>query len=77
MPSAGVWSFTVRDPLPQIPIPLGAGDADVMLDLRGCLDRAYKEGRYEEEIDYGQPASPPLSSADSAWAHRLICGDSG
>lgn len=71
-PSAGVWDFGVRDPIPPIPIPLDPTDAPVMLDLKPLLDRAYDAGRYAREIDYTQPPIPPLSGPDAAWAADLL-----
>jgi hypothetical protein len=62
----------VRDRLPLIPVPLGSNEADVMLDLRRCLDRAYTEGRYNEEVDYMQQPEPRLSAADAEWAKGLL-----
>jgi hypothetical protein len=62
----------VRDPLPTIPVPLQAPEPDVSLNLRDCLDRAYLEGRYAEELNYHHPADPPLRPADAAWAAQLV-----
>ncbi len=74
LPSAGVWPFSVRDPLPTIPIPLDPEDPDVMLSLRPCLDRAYDESAYERQIDYTVPAEPPLREPDATWARQLLAG---
>jgi Protein of unknown function (DUF4058) len=72
MPAAGVWSFTVRDPIPIIPIPLSPADSDVPLDLRPCLDWAYHQGKYWKEVDYSRPPDPSLSEADAVWAKTLL-----
>ncbi len=72
MPRGEVWFFGVRDELPKIPIPLLPGSPECTLCLRECLDRAFEEGRYDEDIDYHQPAIPPLSPADAEWAKQLI-----
>lgn len=71
-PSAGLWAFSVREVLPTVPVPLDAGIAPVMLDLRVCLDRTYDEAGYERGIDYGQPPEPPLTEADAAWAVGIL-----
>ena len=76
MPNAEIWPFRVRDPIPVIPIPLGPQEADVPLNLRPCLEWAYEQGRYGEEVDYAQPPVPPLSEADAAWAKELLAGHS-
>lgn len=71
-PKAGMWSFSVRDPLPKIPIPISPSVPDVELALRPCLERAYTEGCYDREIDYAQDPHPPLLEADAAWARELV-----
>ncbi|MFO0810916.1 MAG: DUF4058 family protein [Gemmataceae bacterium] len=69
-PHVGVWSFTVRDPLPVVPVPLGGADPAVRIDLRVCLDRAYDDARYR--IDYDRPPTPRLRKPDAAWARDLL-----
>ncbi len=71
-PNADAWFFSVRDPFPIVPVPLLPGDTECSLNLRDCLDRAFEEGRYAEELSYGSPPQPPLSSADSDWANALL-----
>jgi hypothetical protein len=71
-PDAAVWPLTVRDPLPAIPIPLDPAVVPVMLDLRPCLDRAYDEGRLDEDIDYSRPPAPPLTESDAVWSRKLL-----
>ncbi|HVS40225.1 MAG TPA: DUF4058 family protein, partial [Gemmataceae bacterium] len=71
-PRAGVWPFTVRDPLPEIPIPLNPETEPPHVPLRPSLDRAYDEAGYEREIDYAQPSTPPLGPTDAAWAAELL-----
>jgi len=72
MPHAEIWPFTVRDPIPTIAVPLGPDDADFALNLRPCLEWAYEQGRYGEEVDYTQPPDPPLSPGDGQWARELL-----
>jgi hypothetical protein len=71
-PQAGFWPFSVRDPLPLVPIPLDPDSEPVLLDLRSCLDRAYDGGRYDGEIDYRHPPNPPLDEPDATWARELL-----
>ncbi len=72
-PDAGYWPLTIRDALPTIPIPLDPGVADVRIGLQGCLERSLEQGRYEEEIDYTQPAPPPeMNEADREWMRERI-----
>jgi hypothetical protein len=71
-PQAGLWHLSVRDLLPPIPVPLNPDDEPVGLALRPCLDRAYDEGRFGDEIDYTQPPDPPLREPDATWARELL-----
>ena len=71
-PTAGVWPISIRESLPEIPIPLNPPDAEAQLFLQKCFNRAYDEGRYHLEIDYSQPPSPPLAEPDAAWARDLL-----
>jgi hypothetical protein len=55
-----------------VPIPLRAGDDDVILELQTVLDDTYDRAGYDLEIDYGKDAVPPLSPEWNAWADRLL-----
>jgi hypothetical protein len=72
LPQAGKWEFSVRDPLPRIPIPLLAADGDIAVELRKCLERTYDEAQYHREIDYTQPPPTPLRESVVAWARELL-----
>lgn len=74
LPQASYWGLSVRDPLPDLPVPLDAGQAEVQLSLKNCFDRAYDEGRYSQKLTYSVPPTPPLLEADAAWAHALLAG---
>lgn len=69
-PRSKVYAWTVRDPLPSIPIPLKQPDADVTLDLGVHVATAYDRGRYARTIDYAIPPSNVKKAADRAWAER-------
>ena len=69
-PRVEVWPIVLRDPLPTIPVPLNAGDADVTLDIRSAIDRVYDDGGYAKRIYLHDP-DPPLEEEDAAWAERL------
>ncbi|MBY0523510.1 MAG: DUF4058 family protein [Gemmataceae bacterium] len=72
MPRASLWSFTVRDLLPQIPIPLVKDGPELLLPLRACIDRAYDEGSYDTELPYDGLLAPRLSKQDAAWVRALM-----
>lgn len=70
-PKAGLWPIHLRDPLPEIPIPLRPGDADVRLDLQALLHRIYDAAGYQYHI-YTAPPVPALAPADTAWAQQFL-----
>ena len=71
-PRASLWPFTMREPVPEIPIPLTPEVADVVLPLRPCVDRAYDEGRYATELDYHSPISPRLPEGTAGWVDGIL-----
>ncbi len=66
-PVTDVWPVRLDQPLPQVPIPLLAGDGDVMLDLQAALTAVYDLSDYGLEIDYSGPPEVPLTPEQSAW----------
>jgi hypothetical protein len=71
-PRAGFWTFTIRDPLPEIPIPLIQELPESTLPLRACVDRAYDEGRYADSLSYAESLRPRLGKEDAAWVRKLL-----
>ncbi len=70
-PRADIQSWTVRDPLPTVPIPLRTPDPDVPLDLAQVFTTAYDRGRYARVLDYAALPLAPLRPEDQAWAAEL------
>jgi hypothetical protein len=68
---ADAYAWTIRDPLPSIPIPLKAPDDDIVLDLAAVFARVYQGARYERSIDYTAPLALPLNPQDREWAESL------
>jgi Protein of unknown function (DUF4058) len=64
-------TWTIRDPLPTIPIPLLAPDPDIPLDLAAIFQTVYQRARYERSIKYKAPLGLPLSPEDRAWAEAI------
>ena len=44
LPLAEVYRWTVRDPLPRIPIPLREPDADILIDFAALVDPSLRLG---------------------------------
>lgn len=70
-PQAAVWPLHVRDPLPTIPIPLRAGEAEPTVDLQAILHHIYDAAGYSVFI-YASDPEPPLRAADAVWAAQLL-----
>jgi len=70
-PLSDGYAWSIRDPLPTIPIPLLAPDPDVPLDLAATFATVFQRGRYDRSIDYRAPLDLPLGAADRAWAEEL------
>ena len=71
LPTAEVYRWTVRDPLPPIPIPLRAPDADVRIDLAPLVSRVYTLGRYARTLRRDQPLPDNASLSPDDRARGL------
>jgi hypothetical protein len=72
---AGHWDYypaPLRERLPVIPVPLRKTDAEVPLDLQSLLEQAYRNGAYDDDIDYTREPVPPLAQDDARWAQELL-----
>ncbi len=70
-PTVEIWPFGLRDPIPEVPVPLKAGDPELPINLKQVLDSVYDGGRSELTI-YDDPPEPPLSRSDGAWAKKIL-----
>ena len=64
--------FPLREPLPNVRIPLREGERPVELPLGTLLRQEYEFGRYDSTVDYTKLSKPPLEDEDSQWADRLL-----
>lgn len=69
-PWAGFWPVQLRDPLPEVAIPLRKPGQQARLDLQEALHALYDAAGYEDYIYDGQP-DPPLGADDANWARQL------
>ena len=70
-PDVDLWPLSLHEPLPMLPIPLRAGDADLRLDLRAVLDAVYDAADYGRSIYDGTP-DPPLTPDSAVWAAERL-----
>lgn len=62
-PQAQLYPFNLNEPIPEIPIPLRAGETEPTLNLGQALAKVYDEVRYDLRIDYTAEPEPPLDPA--------------
>jgi hypothetical protein len=71
-PVADAYLFSVRDPIPDIPIPLRQGDEEPILKLNDILHKVYELGYYKTFVNYHSSLNPPFSDDGLAWVEELI-----
>jgi Protein of unknown function (DUF4058) len=69
-PQSEVYAWSVRDPLPVIPIPLAKPDPDIMADLGAVFATTYDRGRYARLLDYRLSPTTLRSHASRPWAEK-------
>jgi hypothetical protein len=67
-PNCDVYHWTMRQPLPPIPIPLRRPDPAVWIDLAAVFAITYERGRYARSLDYSQPPPISLRGDELTWA---------
>ena len=70
-PDSHVYSWTVRDPLPVLPVPLRNGDPDVAVDLGAVFATAFERGRFRRRLARRGECPAPLSADDKTWAEQV------
>jgi hypothetical protein len=71
-PLTQVWPIALSQALPEIPIPLLAGDDDVPLNLQQVLNAVYVDFGYADSIDYDRPPELSLSGSEADWVRERI-----
>ena len=71
-PNADLYTFGIREPLPEFVMPLSKGSPGISVNLTPILADSYALGTYRMFIDYQQDPEPPLSEDDRAWLDRLL-----
>jgi hypothetical protein len=76
-PDCQVYSWTLRQPLPALPIPLRAPDPDVWVDLQAVLTTTYERGRFGRSLPYDLPPPGQFADADRAWVQERVLARGG
>ncbi len=72
LPHVEVYGWTLRDPLPVIPIPLASDDPDARLDLQAAFTTTYDRAGYDYALDYHSPVEPPLEASLAEWVRSVV-----
>ncbi|MBI4613107.1 MAG: DUF4058 family protein [Planctomycetes bacterium] len=70
-PRVRVRSWTLRERIPAVAVPLAESDPDVELDLQAVFEAHYDRSGYDYSLDPRAPIDPPLEPGDAAWAKEL------
>jgi hypothetical protein len=65
-----VYSFELRERIPDVAVPLEEGDPHVILDIQSALEQVYEDRSYMLRVRYDEPCDPPLAPAAQEWAHE-------
>jgi len=71
-PRGQLYTFNLRQPIPQFPLPLLPGDDEPLVDMNAVVHDTYDRARFDLRLDYAQPPVPPLGDGDAAWARELL-----
>jgi hypothetical protein len=66
-PDCGIYPWTIRDPLPTIPIPLEAPDADVAIDLQHVFTTTFERGPFDQLVRYDEPVGISMADDMRTW----------
>ncbi|WP_068818826.1 DUF4058 family protein [Phormidesmis priestleyi] len=71
-PTAELYPFNLREPLPRFLLPLRPEDSEPVVDLQDLLQQVYQEAALDLAIDYSTQPIPPLPTADFEWIQTLL-----
>ena len=63
-PECDVYSWTLRDSMPSIPLPLRPGGSSILLNLTAAFQSCYDRGNYRASINYDMP---PMAFSQEHW----------
>ena len=71
-PRADVYLFSIRQAIPDLPIPLRPGEEEPVVPLNKILHDLYDQGGYDLIVNYQQSAEPPLPEVDAGWVTEIV-----
>ncbi|MCC7421309.1 MAG: DUF4058 family protein [Planctomycetaceae bacterium] len=76
-PKVDVFSWSLREPLPSVPVPLANSDPDCRMPLQEVFTTTYERSGYQRSLRYGEGLSPPLNEADLRWVSETLANSGG
>ncbi len=71
-PQALLYPFNLPMPLPQVPVPLRAGDTEPIINFQALLNQIYDRSGYAFSIDYSELPKPGWDAATLRWIRARI-----
>ena len=71
-PHAAVYSWSLKERLPVIPIPLEPDESDAVIDLQQAFNQTYERGGYDYTLDYRREVSPSLDATERRWVAECL-----
>jgi hypothetical protein len=72
LPSAQLFAFTVRDVIPDVPIPLQPNEQEIKVNLQDLLLEIYEQAGFDLTLDYHNTPVPDLLPKDREWMDILL-----
>lgn len=71
-PDCQVYFWSMRQPLPRLPVPLREPDPDISIDLEAVFTTAYDRGRFGRRLPYQGPLPAHLRGEDKKWVQTVL-----
>ncbi|HVA50872.1 MAG TPA: DUF4058 family protein [Pirellulales bacterium] len=71
-PDCQVYSWTLRQPLPTLPVPLRHPDPDLQIDLGAVFATVYERGKFFRRVEYQAPIPAFVGEADRHWMDEIV-----
>ena len=71
-PTATLYAFDVRQPIPTFPLPLPPGNHEPLVDIGQLLHDLYERASYDLRLDYTGEPEPPLPAVEALWADQVL-----
>ncbi len=72
LPSGQLFAFTVREPIPNFPIPLQENEQEIEVNLQDLFLEIYEQAGFDLTLDYNHNPVPNLSVKHREWMDLLL-----